>query len=117
MESIWKYLPDDLVFVIIGFMDIDTRRAFKVPPKRLKIDPTEWFCPWSFSEKITIHKPLFIVTLMAPWKNGSRWGMYVTNKEHNKGRMTIYSYNTGATNKYNIAKLEDDTWIALSKII
>ena len=116
MESIWKTLPDDLVFLVISFMDIDTRRAFKVPPKRLKIDPTAC-CPPSFSAKLVIHQPLFRVTFISPWKTGSRWAMYVTNKEYNQGRMTLYNYNTGVTKQYNIVKLEDDSWVAASQVI
>lgn len=117
MEPIWKTLPDDLAFAVISFMDIDTRRAFKVLPKRLKIDPSIWCCPLSFSSKLVIHRPLFNITFIAPWKTGSRWGMYVTNKEHNQGRMTLYNYNTGVTKQWEILKLEDESWVAASEII
>jgi hypothetical protein len=35
MEEIWKTLPNDLTRHILGFCDIDTRRVFEIPPRRL----------------------------------------------------------------------------------
>lgn len=39
MDLCWKNLPDDIFWHMIQFVsDIDTRRAFKVGPKKLSID-------------------------------------------------------------------------------
>lgn len=39
MDAIWTRLPDDLVFKIIGNLDdIDTRLAFGIPPKKLRLN-------------------------------------------------------------------------------
>jgi hypothetical protein len=39
MDPIWTQLPTDLALKIIGHLDdIDTRLAFKVPPRRLVLD-------------------------------------------------------------------------------
>ena len=49
MEEIWKKLPNDLIRHILGFTDIDTRRAFGLKPQRnrlpifdFKIKPLIW---------------------------------------------------------------------------
>ena len=49
LGPIWQNLPDDLAFLIISYLDIDTRRAFGLKPQRnrlpmfdLKIKPLMW---------------------------------------------------------------------------
>jgi len=49
MDPIWQNLPDDLAFLIISYLNIDTRRAFGLKPQRnrlpmfdLKITPLIW---------------------------------------------------------------------------
>ena len=49
LDPIWQNLPDDLAFLIISYMNIDTRRAFGLKPRRnrlpmfdLKITPLIW---------------------------------------------------------------------------
>jgi hypothetical protein len=39
MDPIWSHLPNDLVLKIVGHLeDIDIRVAFKITPRRLKMD-------------------------------------------------------------------------------
>jgi len=49
LDPIWQNLPDDLAFLIISYLNIDTRRAFGLKPLRnrlpmfdLKIKPLMW---------------------------------------------------------------------------
>jgi len=49
LDPIWQNLPDDLAFLIISYLNIDTRRAFGLKPQRnrlpmfdLKITPLIW---------------------------------------------------------------------------
>ena len=49
LDPIWQNLPDDLAFLIISYLNIDTRRAFGLKPQRnrlpmfdLKIKPYIW---------------------------------------------------------------------------
>lgn len=49
LDPIWQNLPDDLAFLIISYLNIDTRRAFGLKPQRnrlpnfdFKIKPPIW---------------------------------------------------------------------------
>lgn len=35
MDQIWRSLPNDIVYKIVSHLDIDTRRAFRIPPRRI----------------------------------------------------------------------------------
>jgi hypothetical protein len=49
MEAIWKQLPNDLFLEnVVCFLDVDTRRAFNVTPRKLAIP------------KLNIHTPIQI---------------------------------------------------------
>ena len=125
MDPIWQNLPDDLAFLVISFLNIDTRLAFKVPPNRLRFKQVvkrhgreqvavkgkksrftfKWhggFCP-----KMEVRNPLtqIHVLIFAEGEPGGglrgRWTMYVKNKETVK--VTYYNYNTNKTHEYNVA--------------
>ena len=125
MSPIWQNLPDDLAFLVISFLNIDTRLAFKVPPNRLRFKQVvnrfgreqvsvtgkksrytfKWhggFCP-----KMEVRNPLtqIHVLIFAEGEPGGglrgRWTMYVKNKE--AAKVTYYNYNTNKTHEYNVA--------------
>jgi hypothetical protein len=128
MDPIWQNLPDDLAFLVISFMNIDTRLAFKVPPNRLGFKQVEqrfgreqvrvigkgsrytfkWqggFCP-----KMEMRNPLRgpHVLIFAEGEPGGglrgRWTMYVMNKDHTTARVTYYGHDTNKTHEYNIVR-------------
>jgi hypothetical protein len=124
MDTIWQNLPDDLVFLIISYMNIDTRLAFKVPPNRLgfkqvvkrhgreqvavKGKKSRYTFKWhgGFYPTLMVKTPTFDVIIHAkgdPHSNG-RWTMWVLNKENTAAKVTYYSNDANKTHEYNIVK-------------
>ena len=124
MDPIWKNLPDDLAFLVISFLNIDTRLSFKVPPNRLKFRQVvnrfgrEQLVVKGKNSRFTFRwrggsypsllqrTPTFDVIIHA---RGGRaedgiWIMYVVNKNNTAGKMTYYSHDTAETNEYTIVR-------------
>jgi len=127
MDPIWQNLPDDLAFLVISFMNIDTRLAFKVPPNRLGFKQVEqrhgreqvavkgkksrYTFKWHGGSypSLMVKTPTFDVIIHArgdPNSNG-RWTMWVTNKENTAAKVTYYSNDTNKTYEYNVARNEN----------
>jgi hypothetical protein len=124
MDPIWQNLPDDLAFLVISFLNIDTRLAFKVPPNRLGFKQVEkrhgreqvavkgkksrYTFKWHGGSypSLMVSTPIFDVIIDAkgnPNSNG-RWTMYVMNKDHTTARVTYYGHDTNKTHEYNIVR-------------
>jgi len=125
MDTIWQKLPDDLVFLIISYMNIDTRLAFKVPPNRLgfkqvvkrfgreqvavKGKKRRFTFKWHGGSYPALMRqtPSVDVIIDAKGNNpnsNGRWTMYVMNKDHTTARVTYYSHDTNKTHEYNIVR-------------
>lgn len=127
MSPIWQNLPDDLAFLVISFLNIDTRLAFKVPPNRLRFKQVEkrhgreqvrvtgkgslYTFNWQggFYPTLTVKTPTFDVVIDPEGgeRGGElrrRWIMYVQNKDEMAVKVTYYNYDTNKTHEYNIAR-------------
>jgi hypothetical protein len=124
MDTIWQNLPDDLVFLIISYMNIDTRLAFKVPPNRLgfkqvvkrhgreqvavKGKKRRFTFKWHGGSypSLMVSTPTFdvIIDVKGTPNSNGRWTMYVMNKENTFGKVTYYNHDTGKTHEYNIVR-------------
>lgn len=96
MDPIWTHLPTDLALKIIGHVDdIDVRRAFKIPPRRLVLDKN-----FEFRNEITydpVRRILFQIENQLFFKRKNinlsaiRPGpLYVFNMEWDPYDLTIY---------------------------
>jgi hypothetical protein len=124
MDPIWQNLPDDLAFLVISFMNIDTRLAFKVPPNRLGFKQVEkrhgreqvavkgkksrYTFKWHGGSypSLMVKTPTFDVIIHAKGDANSngRWTMYVMNKDETAGKVTYYNNDTNKTHEYNIVR-------------
>ena len=124
MSPIWQNLPDDLAFLVISFLNIDTRLAFKVPPNRLGFKQVEkrhgreqvavkgkksrFTFKWHGGSypSLRVKTPTFVVIIHAKGdlRSNGRWTMYVMDQDETAGKVTYYSHDTNKTHEYNIVR-------------
>ena len=124
MVPIWQNLPDDLAFLVISFLNIDARLAFKVPPTRLRFKQvvnrfgreqvsvtgkkSRYTFKWHGGSYPSLMQktPTFDVIIHAKGdlhSNGA-WTMFVLNKDNTAGKVTYYNLDTNKTREYNIVR-------------
>jgi hypothetical protein len=96
MDLCWKNLPDDIFWHMIQFIsDIDTRRAFKVGPKKLSIDKN-----FEFRSEIVYNKktktmwdrsdPSWILRKDIEFSSYRPEGLYIFNMGWDEYKWEIY---------------------------
>jgi hypothetical protein len=101
MDPVWTRLPNDLVLKIIGLLDdIDTRRAFRLPPRKLSIDQSFQFrneIVYDPVTKILRQIELLDDEILTFWYRGIELSvirpgpLYVFNMEWNPYEITMLS--------------------------
>lgn len=103
MDAIWSQIPNDLAIHIIGFLDdIDTRLAFKIPPRKLKSGRKFDLRPefiydhlsrtlWDFSGLSETDHPYWITRKGIKFSQYRSPGLYVFNIGWEDYDMTMYS--------------------------
>ena len=103
MDPVWTLLPNDVALRIIGLLDdIDVRLAFKIPPKKLKLDRNFQFryeivydhlsrTMWDFTGLTEREQPYWVTRKGIKFSQYRSPGLYVFNIGWERYEMTMFS--------------------------